>query len=66
MNHLFGTSMLNELRIKAIEEGKAIEIKEDVLLFHTLDPKRQEGETFEEYKFRRLITKKSIKKHFKR
>ena len=32
-------------------------------MFHTLDPKRQVDETHEEYKFRRITLKRSIKKY---
>lgn len=58
--------MQNDLRNKILEEGKAIEIKDGFFLFHTLSPARQEGETYEEYVFRRKVTKKAMKKYFKR
>ena len=53
-------------REEAVIKNEAVEVKEGFLLFHTLSPARQSAETFEEYTFRRKITKKSIKKHFKR
>lgn len=45
-----------------IAEGKAIEIKENFLLFATLSPERQPFESYEEYKFRQKVTKRSVKK----
>lgn len=68
MNLLSGINTMKELtaRETAVAKNEAVEIKDGFLLFHTLSPARQTAETFEEYTFRRKITKKSIKKHFKR
>lgn len=49
-------------REELIKEGKALEIKEGFLLFGTIDAKRQENETFEEYKFRQRIIRQAGKK----
>ncbi len=69
MNRLFGINMITELkinqeyRIKAVEEGLAIEIKPDFLLFNAITPERFAFETFEEYKFRQKVTRRTTKKY---
>ena len=68
LNLLFGTNMHSDLktndsfRIDALEAGYANQIKPNFLLFNTLDNKRLSFETFEEYKFRQKITKRTVKK----
>ncbi len=67
MNLLSGTSMLTELKInyreKAVEDGLAIEVKPNFLLFSSISPERFTFETFEEYKFRQKVTRRTIKKY---
>lgn len=55
--------MNQEYRTKAVEEGLAIEIKPNFLLFNTISPERFTFETFEEYKFRQKVTRKTTKRY---
>jgi hypothetical protein len=65
MNHLSGISMITELnhREKALEEGLAIEVRPNFLMFKTLDSARLSFETYAEYKFRQKVTKRTTKKY---
>lgn len=40
-------------------------LQNETKLFHTLSPKRQDTETYEEYKFRQKVTKSSMKRYLK-
>lgn len=55
--------MNQEYRIKAVEEGLAIEVKPNFLLFNSISPERFTFETFEEYKFRQKVTRKTTKRY---
>jgi len=71
-NLLFGISMDTELktnqdyRDKAIEQGFAVEIRPNFLMFSTLSNERLSFETFEEYKFRQKMSKIAVKKFLKK
>lgn len=71
MSLLSGTSMLTEskssmiTREQLLEEGKALEIKPGFFLFSSINPERQELETFEEYKFRQKIVRRTGKRFLK-
>lgn len=56
------SEFLKECRIAALSQGYAHEVKEGFLLFNTLDAKRLEFETFEEYKFRLRVHRRVIKR----
>jgi hypothetical protein len=52
-----------QYRLEAVEVGLAIEVKPNFLLFSSISPERFTFETFEEYKFRQKITKRTTKKY---
>jgi hypothetical protein len=55
--------MDKDYRTKALEEGLAIEVRPNFLMFNTLDNSRLSFETYEEYKFRQKVTKRTAKKY---
>lgn len=69
MNRLSGINMITELktnkqyRDKALEEGLAIEVRPNFLMFNILDNARLSFETYEEYKFRQKVTRRTSKKY---
>ncbi len=69
MNRLSGINMITELktnkqyRDKALEEGLAIEVRPNFLMFNVLDNARLSFETYEEYKFRQKVTRRTSKKY---
>jgi len=50
-------------REEAVEAGLATEVKPNFLLFNSISPERFSFETFEEYKFRQKVTRRTIKKY---
>ena len=64
-----GINMITELktskqyRDKALEEGLAIEVRPNFLMFNVLDNARLSFETYEEYKFRQKVTRRTSKKY---
>jgi hypothetical protein len=52
-----------QYRDKALEEGLAIEVRPNFLMFNVLDNARLSFETYEEYKFRQKVTKRTSKKY---
>jgi hypothetical protein len=69
LNRLSGINMITELktnkqyRDKALEEGLAIEVRPNFLMFNVLDNARLSFETYEEYKFRQKVTRRTSKKY---